>query len=91
MIQFESGNGSTTTAATGTNWTALPSHQTKEVSFVNLSGTSISVRYGAGVGLSLPNGTGFTFKGVTNTNQLQVKRTDNSNTQVAVQWNYTNQ
>lgn len=82
------GNDSTTTAAVGATWTALASHAAKRVTINNSTGTAISVRYGTGTGISMANGASQTFRGITNSSDLQVKRTDDSNTQVAVIWNY---
>lgn len=85
-----SNNGTTQTAATGTNWTALASHAAKQVTIINTTGSAIAVRYGTGTAISLPDGSGYTFRGLTDSNGLQVKRTDDSNTQVTVAWNYEN-
>lgn len=82
------GNDATQSAATGTNWTALASHTAKQVTIINTTGTAISVRYGSSTGISLPDGSGYTFRGLTNSTGLQVKRTDDSNTQVSVAYNY---
>lgn len=83
-------NDATSTAATGTNWTALATHTAKKVTIINTTGTTISVRYGSGTAIGLPDGSGFTFEGLTNSNGLSIKRADDSNTQVSVAFNYQN-
>lgn len=75
------------TAATGSNYTALGTLACYQVCFSNNTGQDISVRY---VGQTIPivvfAGTMMTFDGITNTNQLEIKRTDSSNTQVTIQY-----
>lgn len=80
----------TQTAATGTNWTALADHAAKQVTVVNTTGAAISVRYGSGTSMSLPDGSGFTFPGLSNSNGISIKRTDSSNSQVTVAYLYKN-
>ena len=81
-------NDATSTAATGTNWTALASHPCQQVTIINTTGTKIDVRYGTGTAISLPDATGYTFRGLSNSSGLQVRRNDTSNTQVAVAFNW---
>ena len=77
------GNLSVQTAATGTNWTAFASQECKQLTISNDTGTKLEVRQnGAGVGLRIMDNTYYTFFGLTNTNQLSVRRVDTSNTQV---------
>ena len=84
-IMSSGGNISAQTASTGTNWTAFGSQTCKQLNLSNQSGTTIEVRQaGAGVGLQIPTGTFYTFFGISNTNQLSIRRVDNSNTQVTV-------
>ena len=79
------GNTSVQTAATGANWTAFASQACKQLTLSNQSGTTIEVRQGAaGVGLQIPSGAFYTFFGITNANQLEVRRVDTSNTQVTI-------
>lgn len=79
------GNLSAQTAATGTNWTSYGSQSCKQLTLSNQSGTTIEVRQGgAGVGLQIPTGAFYTFFGITNANQLEVRRVDTSNTQVTI-------
>lgn len=79
------GNISAQTAATGTNWTAYGSQACKQLTLSNQSGTTIEVRQGGGgVGLQIPTGAFYTFFGITNANQLEVRRVDTSNTQVTI-------
>jgi len=77
------GNISVTTAATGTNWTALANTPLKRLFFSNQTGTTLEVRQdAAGVGIQIPTASFFTFSGINNANQLSVRRVDTSNTQV---------
>lgn len=79
------GNISVTTASTGTNYTAFASQACKQLTVSNQSGTVVEVRQGgAGVALQIPTGAFYTFFGLTNTNQLSLRRTDTSNTQITL-------
>jgi hypothetical protein len=79
----QGGNLSVQTSATGTNWVSLSSQACVKLTISNQTGTSLEVRQdGAGVGFVLPTGLVFTFEGITNANQLSVRRVDTSNTQV---------
>jgi hypothetical protein len=79
------GHLSLTTNATGTNWTAFGSQACKQLTLSNQTGTTLEVRQGgAGVGFQIPDGAFYTFFGITNANQLSVRRVDTSNTQVTV-------
>lgn len=82
---LDAGNISVQTAAVGTNWTAFTAVDCERLVVVNNTGTNLEVRQdGAGVGLPVPSGSGFTFEGITNANELEVRRIDVSNTQVTV-------
>lgn len=79
------GNISAQTAATGTNWTAYSSQSCKQLTLSNQSGTTIEVRQGGtGVGLQIPTGSFYTFFGIANANQLEIRRVDTTNTQVTI-------
>lgn len=79
------GNIAVTTAATGTNYTAFASQACKQLTLSNQSGVVVEVRQGAaGVALQIPTSAFYTFFGLTNTNQLDVRRTDVSNTQITL-------
>jgi hypothetical protein len=74
------------TNATGTNWTAFGSQACKQMLISNQTGVSLEVRHGgSGVGVRIPTGAMMPFYGLTNANQLEVRRVDTSNTQVTVQ------
>lgn len=82
---FNGGNISVQTAATGTNYTAFASQVCKQLTLSNQSGVTIEVRQGAeGVALQIPTGAFYTFFGITNANQLDVRRVDTQNTQVTI-------
>jgi len=79
------GNLSVQTAATGTDWSAFASQPLKQLTVSNQTGTDIEFRQdGAGVGFILPNGSIFTFFGITNADQIEARRVDTSSTQVTV-------
>ena len=80
------GHVSAQTAATGTNWTAFGSQSLKQLTISNQTGVTLEFRQGgSGVGFQIPSGAFYTFFGITNANQIDVRRVDTSNTQVTVQ------
>jgi hypothetical protein len=82
-LMLQGGNLSVTTSATGTNWTAFASQACKQLTICNDTGTNLEFRQGgAGAGMRVLDGTYYTFFGLTNANQLEVRRVDTSNTQV---------
>ena len=83
------GNLSVQTDAAGANYTALSGQACKQVTIINDTGTKLQVRQGAsGATVTIFDQAAFTFFGITNANQLQVRRKDTSNTQVTadVRW-----
>lgn len=83
------GNMSVQTAATGSTYTAFASQACKQLTIVNDSGTTVLFQQGGtGVGVPVLDGTAFTIFGITNANQIGLKRKDDSNTQVtlAARW-----
>lgn len=79
------GNLSLQTAATGTTYTAFGSQACKQLTVSNQTGFMILVQQGgSGVGFQVPAGAVVPFFGLTNANQLGIKRADDSNTQVTV-------
>jgi hypothetical protein len=79
------GHLSVQTNATGTIYTAFASQECKQLTLSNQSGIVVEVRQGgSGVALQIPTGAFYTFFGITNANQLDVRRTDASNTQVTL-------
>lgn len=80
------GNISVQTNATGTTYTAFTSQACKQLTLVNNTGTTIEFRQGgAGVAVPVFDKAAFTIFGLTNTNQIDIRRTDTSNTQVTIQ------
>lgn len=74
------------TAATGTNWTAFASQACVALDIVNNTGTTVEYRRGAtGTAMQIPTGAARMVIGITDANQIDVRRTDTSNTQVTVQ------
>ena len=75
-----------TTAATGTNWTAFSSQVCGALDIVNNTGVTIEYRRNAaGIAMQIPNGSARMVIGITNANQVDVRRTDTANTQVNIQ------
>ena len=79
------GHISATTAASGTGYTAFGGQACKQITICNGSGIDIGVTVGgAGVEVPVFAGTYMTFFGITNTNQLSVRRVDTGTVQVPV-------
>lgn len=74
------------TQATGTNWTAFSSQACVALDIVNNTAVTIEYRRGAtGTAMQIPAGGARMVIGITNANQIDVRRTDTANTQVTVQ------
>lgn len=79
------GHLSVQTANPGTGYTVFGSQACKQLTISNQTGVTIQVQQGgAGVGFEIPHGGVIPFYGLTNANQLGIKRQDNSNLQVTV-------
>lgn len=77
---------SLTTAATGTNFTAFASQACVALDIVNNTGVTIEYRRGgAGTAMQIPSGAARMVIGITNADQVSVRRTDTSNTAVTLQ------
>lgn len=73
------------TAAVGSNYTAFGSVACTSLEISNNTGTTIEYRRGAtGTAFPIPTGTVKKIVGITNANQIDIRRTDTSNTQVTV-------
>jgi hypothetical protein len=75
-----------TTAALGSNWTAFSSQSCTSLDIVN--NTSIAIEYrrnGSGNPMQITSGAGRLVVGITNANQIEVRRVDLSDTQVIIQ------
>lgn len=83
------GNATAQTANPGTTYTALTAQAAKQVTILNNTGTAIGVRVG-GSGAEVPvfDQSYFTFYGLTDASNLQVRRVDTSNTQVTVAYRW---
>lgn len=79
------GHISATTAVSGTGYVAFAAQACKQLTILNGTGVDIGVAVGgAGVEVPILAGTYYTFFGITNVNQLSVRRVDTSTTQVTV-------
>jgi hypothetical protein len=75
-----------TTNATGTTFTAFGASTCVALDIVNNTGTTIEYRRGATpAAMQIPTGTARLVVGITNANQIEVRRTDVSNVQVTLQ------
>jgi hypothetical protein len=75
-----------TTNSTGTTWTAFTSQVCQSVDLTNDTGVTIEYRRnGAGSSMRIPSGSARLILGVSNANQIEVRRADTSNSQVVVQ------
>ena len=80
------GNVSVTTSGTGATYVALGSQACKQLTLVNNTGVTIEFRQGAaGVAVPIFDKAAFSIFGITNANQIDVRRTDTSNTTVVIQ------
>ncbi len=85
-LLLNGGNLSVQTAATGTNYTAFASQVCCQLTLVNNTGTTIEFRQGgAGVAVPVFDQSFYTIFGITNANQISIRRTDTGNTQVTAQ------
>jgi hypothetical protein len=76
---------SATTNATGTSYTAFASASCNAMDLTNNSGTTIEYRRGAtGTSMEIPTGVARLIIGITNASQIDIRRVDNSNTQVTL-------
>jgi len=77
------GHTSVQTSATGATYVAFASQACKQLTIVNDTGTKLEARQAAaGVALRLPDGSIYTFYGLANASELDLRRADTSNTQV---------
>ncbi|WBQ32511.1 hypothetical protein [Erwinia phage Kuerle] len=76
---------SVATNTTGATWTVFGSNACVAFDLVNDTGVAIEYRRnGAGVAITIPAGSSRLITGITNTNQLGVRRVDVANTAVTV-------
>lgn len=76
---------SLTTAATGTNYTAFSSQVCQSLDIVNTSSVAIEYRRGAtGSSMTILSGSSRLVVGISNANQIDVRRVDQSNTQITI-------
>jgi hypothetical protein len=73
------------TSGTGTNFVTLPSSICNAVHVLNGTGTTLAFKRGSdSATFEIPTGSGYSFYGITNANQISFKRADDSNTQVTL-------
>ena len=77
---------SLTTNAIGTLYTSFSDHSCNVLEVINNSGVTVEYqRGGSGVAIPIPSGGSRLILGITNANQISIRRTDTTNTQVTVQ------
>ena len=88
VLPSTGGNLAVTTAVDGSQFVALPSQEASQVTIFNPTETNIEVRQG-GSGAAVPvfPSTTFTFFGVSNTNDLGIRRSDEGDpVDIPVRW-----
>jgi hypothetical protein len=76
---------SVTTAATGANWTAFSSQACNALDIVNTASVAIEYRRGGtGNAMTILSGSARLVIGIANANEVDVRRVDQSNTQVTI-------
>jgi hypothetical protein len=80
------GNDRVQTAASGATWVTLPNHDCDEVLIVNASGTALDLRAAGGQadGIKIPDAGSPSIPVSANSAEIQIRRNDQSNTQVYV-------
>jgi len=79
------GNYNVSTTSAGTTFQVFPQNTASQLTICNDSGTKLEIQQGgAGNSFRILDGTYYTFFGITDTNQLGVRRLDQSTTQVIV-------
>jgi hypothetical protein len=88
-VASNSAYSSVQTSATGSNYVTLAAAIAGSVTFINNTGTTINVSKDGGTNfMQIPTGASFCVDFIQNTNQVSVKRADNSNTQVTIYYQY---
>jgi hypothetical protein len=83
--------GNIEVSTSGGTYASLPSASCRQVLVVNDTGTTILVRQGgSGVGLPIRDGQSVSLLGITNANQISVRRKDSAATAVTVQARWEN-
>lgn len=79
------GNMTVQTAASGANWAIFATQDCVQFTIVNNTGTTIEFRQdGAGVAIPVFDKSPYTIFGISSTDQIEVRRVDQSNSQVTV-------
>lgn len=76
-------NTSATTNASGTGWTAFPAAACTAMRIINTATNGVAIEYrrgGAGVAITVPAESDAPILGITNANQIEVRRVDQSTT-----------
>lgn len=88
-VIYQGQNANVASNATGSSWTVLSANTARQVTFGNNSGTTIEIQQdGNGPGFPIFDQNYFTFYGLTNTNQLAIRRADQSSTVVSINYRW---
>lgn len=82
------GTDEVATSATGAAFVPLPPHPATKVTLFNYTGQKIDWRIDAGSFIELNNNLGVTIDGLVGSQQVSVRRTDQSNTPVTVKFHF---
>lgn len=88
-VSSASGYGSATTSATGTNYVTLTDQVAGSITIINSTGVTLDVsKDGGATKIQIPTGASFCVNFIQNANQVVIRRSDTSNTQVTTyyQW-----
>lgn len=84
-IVTSAGNLSLTTSSSGSTFTSFSDRVAKQLSITNVSGYQVDVKRNSDtVYQPIPSPGVWTFRGISNANQISVRRTDVSNAQISV-------
>jgi len=88
-VSSSSGYGSVQTSATGSSFVALSQQVAGSVTIINSTGTTLDIsKDGGTTKMQLPTGASFCVNFITDANQVSVKRSDSSNTQVTAYYEW---
>lgn len=82
------GTDEVATSATGSDFAPLPPHRATKVTLFNYTGQKIDWKVNDGSFIELNNNLGVTIDGLVGSQQVSVRRTDQSNTPVTVKFHY---
>jgi hypothetical protein len=88
VMPYGGGQANLTSNANGVMYSNLPNVVCRQVTFANNSNTTVEVQQEGSSGFPIFVQNYFTFYGLRNTSQLAIRRADQSNTQVTIDYRY---